>query len=163
MRRDPAAAARLRPSDPQRILRALEVFEATGKSLLSFFGARAAPLLNPEKVCAIFLVVDRQALRARIEARFEAMLSSGALNEVAALRDRRLDPALPVMRAQGVPHLMEYLNGSLLLDEAVRRTNRDTWSYARRQLTFARHQLGSFQWAFAQEAEALALAACHGL
>jgi tRNA dimethylallyltransferase len=162
MRRDPAAAARLRPSDPQRILRALEVFEATGKSLLSFYDARAAPLLNPEKACAIFLTLDRQALRAGIEARFEAMLASGALEEVAALRDRRLGPALPVTRAQGVPHLMEYLNGGLSLDEAARRTNRGTWAYVRRQLTFARHQLHAFQWLSAAEAEALALAVCRG-
>jgi tRNA dimethylallyltransferase len=162
MRRDPATAARLRPSDPQRILRALEVFEATGKSLVSFYAAKAAPLLDPRKAVTIFIAAERQTLRARIDARFEAMLEAGALEEVAALRERCLDPALPVMRAHGVPHLIAHLNGEISLAEAARRVKRGTWTYARRQMTFARHQLGAFQWVPLEEAEALALAGISG-
>lgn len=162
-RRDPAAAAMLRPSDPQRILRALEVLEATGQSLTSFYANRAAPLLDPGKICAFFLNLERQMLRAGIEARVEAMLGGGALEEVAALRARYLDPALPVMRAQGVPPLIDYLSGSISLDEAARRIKSGTWAYARRQLTFARHQLGIFQWASATQALSLALTAAGGL
>ena len=150
---DPATGARLRPTDPQRILRALEVFEATGKSLITFQGARAAPLLEEKDVFAVFLATDREALKARIDARFDAMLEAGALQEVATLRERRLDPALPVMRAHGVPHLIAHLDGELSLAEAARRAKLDTARYAKRQVTFARHQLASFQWATPREAE----------
>jgi tRNA dimethylallyltransferase len=154
-RRDPETAARLRPSDPQRILRALEVFEATGKGLSFFQAKREAPLLDVTEVFAVFLAPERQALNARIDARFEAMLEAGALREAAALRERRIDPALPVMRAHGVPHLIAHLNGEISLGDAARRAKRDTRAYARRQLTFVRHQLPLFHWAVPQEAEAL--------
>src|ERR1700730_9938297 len=162
MRRDPATAARLRPSDPQRILRALEVFEATGKSLVSFHATRTLPVLDVN-VFAVFLATEREVLKARIEARFEAMLQGGALQEAAELRERRLDPALPVMRAHGVPRLIAHLNGQISLGEAAQLAKRDTCRYAKRQLTFARHQLASFRWLTAQEAETLALAECSGL
>jgi tRNA dimethylallyltransferase len=154
-RRDPETAARLRPSDPQRILRALEVLEATGKSLSFFQAMRDAPLLNMQNVLAVVLAAERHALKTRIDARFEAMLEAGALQEVAALHERRLDPALPVMRAHGVPHLLAHLNGKISLGEAARLAKRDTRAYARRQLTFARHQLPLFHLALPQEAEAL--------
>ncbi len=160
MRRDPATAARLRPTDPQRILRALEVFEATGTSLVSFHAARTPPVLDAKDVFALFLATEREALKARIDARFEVMLQAGALQEAAALRERRLDPALPVMRAHGVPHLIAHLNGEISLAEAARAAKLDTCRYAKRQATFARHQLASFRWATPQEAESLALAEC---
>ena len=163
MRRDPATAARLRPSDPQRILRALEVFEATGKSLVSFHSTRALPFLDAKDVFAVFLATEREALKARIDARFEVMLQAGALQEAEVLRERRLDPALPVMRAHGVPHLIAHLNGEISLAEAARGAKLDTCRYAKRQLTFARHQLASFRWLTAEEAETLALAVCSGL
>jgi tRNA dimethylallyltransferase len=163
MRHDPATAARLRPSDPQRILRALEVFEATGRSLVAFQGARTAPLLDAKGVFAVFLAPERKALKARIDARFDAMLEAGALQEAARLRERRLDPALPVMRALGVPHLIAHLNGEISLAEAAREAKRDTARYAKRQDTFARHQLESFRWMTPQEAETLALAECSRL
>lgn len=161
-RRDPATAARLRPTDPQRILRALEVFEATGISLTSFHAARMAPLLDANDVFAVFLATDREALKARITRRFDAMLDAGALEEVAQLRERHLDPALPVMRAHGVPHLIAHLNGEISRAEAARRATLDTARYAKRQLTFARHQLASFQWAAPDEAERRAFEACRG-
>ena len=162
MRCDPATAARLRPTDPQRILRALEVFEATGKSLVSFQNERAPPLLDAKDVFAVFLTTDREELKARIDVRFDAMLQAGALKEAARLRARRLDPALPVMRAHGVPHLIAHLNGDLSLAEAARRAKLDTARYAKRQLTFARHQLASFLWTTPQEAETHAFAVCSG-
>lgn len=160
MHRDPASAARLRPTDPQRILRALEVFEATGKSLVSFHTARVAPLLETQNVFAVFLATEREALKSGIDRRFDAMLQAGALLEVAALHERGLDPALPVMRAHGVPHLIAHLNGSISLAEAARLAKLDTARYAKRQLTFARHQLASFQWATAEDAEARAIDVC---
>jgi tRNA dimethylallyltransferase len=157
-RRDPEMAARLRPTDPQRILRALEVLEATGRSLAAFQGARTPPLIDLSGARAIFLSPDRDALKRRIDARFDAMLAGGALEEADALRRRGLDPALPLMRAHGLRHLIAHLEGDISLDEAGLLSKRDTWTYARRQFTFARHQLGGFAWADEAEAEGLALA-----
>jgi tRNA dimethylallyltransferase len=144
--RDPTTAARLRPSDRQRILRALEVLEATGQPLASFQGARGAPLLRPGEWTGLFLAPDRAALNDVIERRFAAMLRAGALEEVAALARRRLDPAFPVMRAHGVPHLLAHLNGGLSLEEAATLSVLDTRRYAKRQFTWARHQMPEFAW-----------------
>lgn len=143
---DPVMAARLRRSDPQRVLRALEVFAATGQSLASFQGSRAPPLLDARRCLCLFIAPPRAALRDAIDKRFDAMLGAGALDEVDALRRRKLDSALPVMRAHGVPHLIAYLEGRITLEEAVRGGKRDTRSYVKRQFTFARHQLPEFLW-----------------
>jgi tRNA dimethylallyltransferase len=156
-RLDPAAAARLRPSDRQRLLRALEVFHATGRSLTTYQNRRAAPALRPGDWRGIFLAAEREALRRRITARFAAMLEAGALAEAASLAARRLDPALPVMRAHGAPHLLAHLRGEMSLDEAAALGVRDTIAYAKRQFTWARHQLPNFAWLALEEA-ALALA-----
>jgi len=145
-RRDPETAARLRPTDPQRILRALEIFEATGRPLAGFQGPRAAPLLAAAQCDAFFIAPPRGDLYARIDARFDKMMAAGALEEVRALRERRLDPALPAMRAHGVPGLIAYLDGRLPLAEAIARGKADTRRYAKRQFTFARHQLPSLRW-----------------
>ncbi|WP_424362226.1 tRNA (adenosine(37)-N6)-dimethylallyltransferase MiaA [Methylocystis parvus] len=144
--RDPETAARLRPTDPQRIMRALEVFAATGKPLASFQGPRSAPLLDAAQCPAFFLAPERETLYARIDARFDRMMEMGALGEVARLRERQLDPALPAMRAHGVPGLIAYLDGRATLDEAIVRGKLDTRHYAKRQFTFARHQLPHFAW-----------------
>jgi tRNA dimethylallyltransferase len=143
--RDPETAARLRPSDPQRILRALEVFAATGQPLASFQNRRGAPLLDPATTAAYFLAPEREALKARIDARFVAMMEQGALPEVEALAARGLDPALPVMRAHGVPGLIDHLRGRTTLEDAIERGQRDTRAYAKRQFTFVRHQLPEFR------------------
>ncbi|MBL8588730.1 MAG: tRNA (adenosine(37)-N6)-dimethylallyltransferase MiaA [Methylobacteriaceae bacterium] len=144
---DPATAARLRPSDPQRVTRALEVFAATGRSLAGFQDARQAPLLAPGTWRGVFLAVEREALYRRIDARFSAMIDAGALEEVRALAARGLDPALPAMRAHGVPGLIAHLAGETTLDEAIARGQADTRRYVKRQFTWARHQLKGFGWA----------------
>jgi tRNA dimethylallyltransferase len=143
---DPATAARLRPSDRQRILRALEVLAATGRPLVSFQGTRAAPALRPGEWAGLFLAPDRGMLYRRIDARFDAMLSAGALAEAESLARRRLDTALPVMRAHGVRHLIDHFEGTLSLAEAADRAKLDTRHYAKRQFTWARHQLDGFEW-----------------
>ncbi len=143
---DPDMAERLRPSDPQRILRALEVFAATGQSLAAFQGARATPLLPIENCVAIFLESDRGDLADRIDARFDAMMAAGALEEVKQLAARGLDPMLPAMRAHGVPGLIAFLSGESSLETAVAKGKTDTRHYAKRQRTFARHQLPEFEW-----------------
>ena len=111
--RDPQTAARLRPTDPQRILRALEVLEATGRPLSAFQGARGAPILPEGAWRGFFLAPEREAVRAAIDGRFVAMIERGALDEVAALAARKLDPALPIMRAHGAPALMAFLRGEI--------------------------------------------------
>ena len=144
--RDPDMAARLRTSDPQRIMRALEVHAATGKSLATFQGARSPALLDPAQCLCIFLAPERQALYARINARFEMMMETGAMEEVERLAARQLDPALPVMRAHGVPGLIAYREGRASLEEAIEKGQTDTRHYSKRQFTFIRHQLPEFVW-----------------
>lgn len=151
--RDPIMASRLRPTDPQRILRALEVFEETGQSLTFFQSAKSKPLLDIRTCVAIFLAPERGALRATIDRRFDAMMKSGALDEVAALGHRKLDPTLPVMRALGVPQLLEYIDGRVDLDTAIENAKRDTRAYAKRQFTFARNQLPAFHWVSPENAD----------
>ena len=141
---DPLTASRLRPTDPQRIVRAMEVFAATGSPLASFQARRSAPILPIEKVVAVALVPARDALKARIDARFERMLEAGAITEVERLRARGLDPALPAMRALGVPPLLAHLDGRLSREDAAARAKAETRAYARRQVTFLRHQLPDF-------------------
>ncbi len=159
---DPLSAGKLRETDPQRLLRALEVFEATGRPLATFQAARAAPLLEEAACAAFFVAPPRETLYARIDTRFDAMLAEGALEEVRALSRRGLDPALPAMRAHGVPHLIDHLEGRLSLEEAAARGKLDTRHYAKRQFTFARHQLPSFVWLEGADPRSAALAALSG-
>jgi tRNA dimethylallyltransferase len=145
-RRDPVSAERLKPRDRTRIARALEVVEATGRSLPDWHRDGLPPLLPPGTFNAVFLEPDREQLYARIDARFEAMLKQGALEEVARLAARRLDPLLPAMKAHGVPALIRHLNGELTLEEAAVIGRADTRHYAKRQFTWFRHQLPEFEW-----------------
>ena len=143
--RDPEMAGRLRPSDRLRIMRALEVVLATGRSLASFQGEREPGPLGEGRLLRLFVMPERDEVRARIDRRFEAMMAQGALDEVAALRDRRLDPLLPVMRAHGVPGLITHLDGEISLAEAVARGQSDTRAYAKRQVTWFRHQMAGWR------------------
>jgi len=144
--RDPETAAKLRPSDPQRILRALEIFEGSGAPLATFQGAREGALLEAARCRSLFLAPERAALYPRIDARFDAMMAQGALEEVRRLMARGLDPALPAIRAVGVPGLMAFLRGQCSLEAAVKKGKRDSRQYAKRQYTFARTQLPEFEW-----------------
>ncbi|WP_291603199.1 tRNA (adenosine(37)-N6)-dimethylallyltransferase MiaA [Bradyrhizobium sp.] len=151
-RRDPAAAERLKVRDRTRIARALEVVEATGRSLLDWHREGLPALLPPGEVSALFMAPEREALYARIDARFDAMLASGALDEVARLAARRLDPLLPAMKAHGVPVLIRHLAGEISLEEAAAIGRADTRQYAKRQFTWFRHQLPEFEWVRPEEA-----------
>lgn len=142
-RLDPDGAARLRPSDRMRVMRALEIFRATGRPIASFYGEPVPGPLAGLNLERLFLAPDRAVLRARIDARFRAMIADGALDEVAALRARRLDPMLPVMRAHGVPGLIAHLDGTMSLEAAIVRGQADTRAYAKRQFTWFRHQTGA--------------------
>uniref|UniRef100_E6VCY3 tRNA dimethylallyltransferase n=1 Tax=Rhodopseudomonas palustris (strain DX-1) TaxID=652103 RepID=E6VCY3_RHOPX len=152
---DPEAAARLAPADRTRIARALEVVLATGRPLTEWHRQASPPLLPPDEVAAVFLAPDREALYERIDSRFAAMLQAGALDEVSALAERRLDPLLPAMKAHGVPALIRHLRGEIGLDEAAAIGAADTRHYAKRQFTWFRHQLPEFRWVKPEEAGAL--------
>jgi len=151
-RRDPVSAERLKPRDRIRIARALEVVEATGRSLTDWHRDGLPPLLPPGQFSALFLSPDRDQLYARIDSRYEAMLSAGALEEVAALAARRLDPLLPAMKAHGVPALIRHLKGEISLQQAAVIGRADTRHYAKRQFTWFRHQLPEFEWVRPDEA-----------
>jgi tRNA dimethylallyltransferase len=146
VRRDPETARALAPGDRLRILRALEVLAATGQPLASFQGRKQPGPLAASDPVKIFLAPDRAWLRGRIDARFETMIGQGALEEVRALAERRLDPALPVMRAHGVPALMAHLRGEITREEAIAQGQADTRRYAKRQFTWFRHQMPGWTW-----------------
>jgi tRNA dimethylallyltransferase len=144
--RDGATARRLMPGDRARITRALEVVLATGRSLTDWHREGMTPTLDPQLAVKVFLDVDRAELYRRIDTRFDAMLVAGALDEVRALASRRLDPALPAMKAHGVPWLIRHINGEIDLAAAVEAAKRDTRRYTKRQATWFRHQLPDWTW-----------------
>ncbi len=145
-RRDSVSAERLKPRDRTRIARALEVVEATGRTLPDWHREGLPPLLPPREFTALFLAPERDQLYARIDARFGTMLDAGALEEVAALAARKLDPLLPAMKAHGVPALIRFLRGEITREQAAEIGRADTRHYAKRQFTWFRHQLPEFEW-----------------
>jgi tRNA dimethylallyltransferase len=145
-KRDPASAERLMPGDRSRITRALEVVLATGRSLTDWHRDGMKPAVDVARAITIFLKVEREELYRRINARFDAMLAAGALEEVRMLAARGLDPTLPAMKAHGVPWLIRHLNGEISLDEAAEGGKRDTRRYTKRQGTWFRHQLPDWSW-----------------
>jgi tRNA dimethylallyltransferase len=142
-RRDPVMAAWLRPSDPQRIIRALEVIEATGISLAEWQSMEGTPLVD-HTAARVVLTLDRAELRARIAARFDRMVESGALDEVRRLLERNLASSLPAMKALGVPELGAHLKGVSDLKDAVAQAKTHTQQYAKRQETWLRNRLGTW-------------------
>lgn len=137
---DAAAAARLHPSDRQRILRALEVVRATGRPLADWHGVATGGLLDTHSVSAVVIDCPRELLVQRCDARVDAMLAGGAIVEVERLLARGLPGDLPVMRAIGVPPLAAYLRAETTLEVARDRLAIDTRRYAKRQATWWRNQ-----------------------
>lgn len=136
---DPAAAKRIHPNDPQRIQRALEVYEVSGRPMSELYGQGAAPHFP---YCALKIVVspaDRAELHRRIEARYRAMLGAGFVEEVERLRGRGdLHPDLPSMRAVGYRQVWNYLDGRLSYFEMMEKGVAATRQFAKRQLTWLR-------------------------
>jgi tRNA dimethylallyltransferase len=163
-RHDPAAAARLMPADRARVTRALEVVLATGRSLLDWHEEGRPASLDAGCAAKVFLMPARGELLRRIDARFDAMIATGALEEVRVLAARDLSSDLPAMKAHGVPWLIRYFQGKIPLAEAVAGGKRDTRLYTKRQATWFRNQLPDFTWVApeqalqALEAQLLALA-----
>jgi tRNA dimethylallyltransferase len=143
-RRDPSMAARLLSTDKQRLIRAIEVIEATGRSLLEWQreGQAEAPL-NGVSVERIHMDVPRDELYERAELRFDQMVRAGALEEVRQLQG--LDPMLPVMKAIGIPELSAHLRDEISLDEAVALAKTATRQFIKRQLTWWRGQMAHWR------------------
>lgn len=153
--RDPEMAARLRPSDPQRIVRALEVLEATGVSLARWQETPGEPVVAVEEGRAIVIGRDREDLRRRCDARFDAMMAGGALEEVRTLLGLGLDPDLPVMRALGVRPLADLIGGRLTAAAASDNAKAETRQYVKRQMTWLTRNMMSWKWISTQETESL--------
>ncbi|HEY8002601.1 MAG TPA: tRNA (adenosine(37)-N6)-dimethylallyltransferase MiaA [Phenylobacterium sp.] len=140
---DPAAAERLPPTDRQRLVRAWEVFAATGAPLSAWLTGEAGAL-PAGSWRGVALDPPREALYARCDARLDAMVEAGALDEVRALVARDLDPALPAMKAVGVREFAAHLRGEATLAEALAAAQRETRRYAKRQTTWMRGQMADW-------------------
>ena len=160
---DPKTAARLMVRDRSRILRALEVLEATGRNMGDWHGDGLPPALDAESAIKVFLHPERDQLKQRIEKRFQVMLDAGALDEVRALDARGLSETLPAMKAHGVPWLRKFFRGAISREQAAEGAIMDTRRYAKRQVTWFRNQMPGWVWAKPEEgmkivSEALAAA-----
>jgi len=151
--RDAVTAARLRPSDRQRLVRALEVLDATGTSLAEWQSKPGKPLLDPSCVTKLVVAPPRQSLYARIDTRFDKMMENGAIEEIEALKALGLPPDLPIMRALGVGPLIEYGEGTLTLEAAAERVKTESRHYAKRQITWLKRNMIAWNWVFEQYLE----------
>jgi tRNA dimethylallyltransferase len=142
--RDPEMAARLMPGDRQRIVRALEVLEGTGRSLADWQRQPGTPVLRERETVRLLAVPDRAMQAAVIDARFDAMLAAGALEEVRSLLALGLSDELPVMRALGVAPIAAHLAGATSLEVAAAAAKTETRQYAKRQLTWLRRNMISW-------------------
>jgi len=145
-KRDPKGASRLQPADGQRIIRALEVLEASGQSLTFWQAQKSQPLMDMNKVQKILLLPERERLYSRINNRLDKMLEQGALDEVQALLNRGLDACLPVMKAIGVREFGALLGGQMDQHQAVMLAKQATRQYAKRQLSWFRNQMKHENW-----------------
>jgi len=134
--RDPVSAARIHPNDRKRLIRALEIFDATGRPMSE--QAQKREKSSPYELCMIGLTMERDKLYARIEARVDAMLEEGLVEEVRTLLARGYDRSLPSMQAIGYKEIAAYVAGEISYDEAVYTLKRNTRRFAKRQLSWFR-------------------------
>ena len=142
--RDPLTASRLRATDPQRVLRAFEVFEATGRPLAEWQNAPTEPVLKDKKIATFVLDPPRPELRARIAARFEVMVDRGGVEEAQKLAG--LDPGLPAAKLLGLRPLQALAAGTLTRAEALDAAITATRQFAKRQMTWFRHRMPHYIW-----------------
>jgi tRNA dimethylallyltransferase len=154
--RDPEMAERLMPTDRQRIVRALEVLDSTGRSLADWQREPSAPVLADEEGVRLLVLPDRETHGQTIDARLDAMMAAGALEEVRSLLALGLSDELPIMRALGVAPLAAHIAGRLRLEEAVAQAKTETRQYAKRQLTWFRSNMRSWRQLNAQDSERFA-------
>src|SRR5215475_447386 len=140
-RRDPTMGGRVRPSDAQRMLRAWEVIEATGRSLADWQSEPDRPLTNAARPVTLVLAPDREQLCTACNCRFRTMVERGGLAEAERFAARDIDPSLPSAKALGLRELIGYVRGETSLETAVAAGQQATRRYAKRQTTWFRHQL----------------------
>jgi tRNA dimethylallyltransferase len=138
--RDGAGAAMLEANDGQRIVRALEVLEATGRPIRDFQTGEGPKIVAPGRVRRIVLAPERARLNANIERRFATMMDEGAVAEVEALLALDLSPELPLAKAIGVREIGDYIRGAASRDSAIERASAATRRYAKRQMTWFRNR-----------------------
>lgn len=138
---DPDLALRLNPQDGQRIVRALEVLQATGRSIVDFQGQSGPVIVDPARAQKIVVLPDRAVLHDRINRRFETMLDTGAIEEVEALLALGLAADMPVMKAIGVSQIAAMLRGEMSRAEVIDKVSAATRQYAKRQMTWFRNQM----------------------
>ena len=138
---DPDAARRLPAGDSQRLTRAMAVVRATGLTLDAWQAEQTLTPVLAARFFAITVLPEREDLYAACDARFDAMLAAGALAEVEAFLALGLDPALPAMKAVGVPQLARHLGGEISLEDAAAAAKQATRNFAKRQLTWLRNQV----------------------
>ncbi len=142
---DPTSAERIPAGDTQRLIRAYEVFLASGKTL-SEWREDQKPSTLDARMANVVLMPPREELYRAIDDRFDEMMEKGALDEVAALAGLELDPSLPAMKALGVRELIACVDGKMDIEQAIEAAKRSTRNFAKRQLTWLRHQtIGSEQ------------------
>lgn len=139
--KDPQMAAKLNPADKQRVLRALEVYLQTGKSLLHWQAQKTTPLFSAEKFGMFCLFPDRKEVYDRCNARFINMLENGGVDEVHTLKNMNIPQQMPAMNALGVPELLAYDNGTLEYNAMLEIAQQKTRNYVKRQFTFFRNQM----------------------
>jgi tRNA dimethylallyltransferase len=143
--RDAETAVRLAPGDTQRLTRALEVFDATGRSLSDWQRQPGVPVLDVAATERLVVLPPRDVLHARANQRFDVMMGDGALDEVGALAALGLSPELPVMRALGVRPLLDLLAGNLVREFATEQAKAETRQYQKRQLTWIKRQMSAWK------------------
>ena len=136
---DPESAQRLPPGDRQRLIRAFEVVRATGAAIGTW--QRQAGSVAPYRFGTIVLAPPRDSLYAACDARLVKMIEAGVLAEAEAIAARGLDRSLPAMKAVGLPELLSYLDGEVPLCDAIAAAQQSTRRYAKRQMTWFRHQM----------------------
>ena len=151
--RDPEMAARLLPTDPQRIVRALEVLEGTGRSLAAWQRVPGTPVLDESGTTRLLVMPERIAQGTAIDARFDAMMARGALEEVRGLMALGLSDELPIMRALGVAPLAAHLVRGMPIEAAVAAAKAETRQYAKRQMTWLRRNMIAWKHIIAEEIE----------
>jgi tRNA dimethylallyltransferase len=144
--RDPEMAARLAEGDTQRIVRALEVIESTGVSLADWQLRKGTPLIQEAEAERYVIARGREAIRARVDARFDAMMGEGALDEARAILALDLDPELPAARAHGLRPLLAFLRDEISLDAAVEAGKLETRQYVKRQEIWLRRHMISWNY-----------------
>lgn len=149
--RDPEMASRLKPTDPQRIVRALEVFDATGRSLARWQEEPGTPIVGPEEAARFVIDIERDDVHSRCDARFRAMMDEGALDEVRSLMALGLSAELPAMRALGVAPLIQHLCGTLSRERAIEAAQAETRQYVKRQQTWLKRNMSAWKSISTQE------------